>query len=183
MIRYFKMDLNKTIILLIVIATVACKSSLTHNHNPIIDTVLIPSITYMEYDSIIHKSYFEHGIPYQITPTDSTQIESLLNECIASYNLFAESYYQEVKAKHPNDSLNKENFILILSRYKRQYMAVLNTKGEKEVWVNCFCRHWDWKLNFKKTAVRVADGGNCFFNFRTNLTQNTYNYLMVNDSP
>ena len=74
--------------------------------------------------------------------------------------------------------LVKNYFILILNRYKRQYMPIINKYGEKEVWVNCFCEHWNWDL--KTRPVEVRDGGNCFFNLKINLSKNIYYNLMIN---
>jgi len=55
-----------------------------------------------------------------------------------------------------------------LSEYKRQYFLSINTKGEKEVEVNCFCEvhdNDDWKVN----RVLVQDGGACYFNLQMNV--------------
>ena len=55
-----------------------------------------------------------------------------------------------------------------LSAYRRQYVAVINGKGQKEIWVNFFCATFnhDWKHH----VVIVDDGGVCFFQLWINLT-------------
>jgi hypothetical protein len=51
---------------------------------------------------------------------------------------------------------NTNGFPLILNgKIQKQLIAATNNKGEKEVWVNCFCR-----------IYLVEDGGNCFFILR-----------------
>jgi hypothetical protein len=47
----------------------------------------------------------------------------------------------------------------------------LNSKGEKEVWINCFCR--DGERDWRKNLVFVKDGGNCYFNLKVNLSRGT----------
>jgi len=74
--------------------------------------------------------------------------------------------------------INVKDFVIDLKKYKRQYIAVINSKGEKEVWVNCFCD--TWKKNWRKELIFVLDGGNCYFNLKINLTKGEYYDLMVN---
>ena len=57
-------------------------------------------------------------------------------------------------------------------------MPTINSKGEKEVWVNCFCGQWD--KSSRTNPVIVMDGGNCFFNLKINLTTGQYYELIVN---
>ena len=55
-----------------------------------------------------------------------------------------------------------------LSIYRRQYVAVITEKGEKEVWVNFICGdfgHW------RNSPVIVDDGGKCYFQLFINLTR------------
>ena len=54
-----------------------------------------------------------------------------------------------------------------LSVYKRQYIAIVNGKGQKEVWINFFCAPPD---GWRKDESIVADGGICVLTLRINLT-------------
>ncbi len=58
-------------------------------------------------------------------------------------------------------------------------MVIKNVKGEKEVWVNCFCsvQYMDY---WKKQVVFVKDGGNCFFNVKINITKKSFSDFEVN---
>lgn len=50
--------------------------------------------------------------------------------------------------------------------YKRQYVATINARGEKEVWVNCFC---EAPATWRTQEVWVMDGGSCYFQVTLNL--------------
>jgi len=121
---------------------------------------------------------FKDCKPAELTNGDLTQIEELLRKCIDNYNPGQEREFNEIKAKRPGIGINKRDFVIDLTRYKRQYIAVTNSKGEKEVWVNCFCAT---SINYwRKEVVFVFDGGNCYFNLKVNLTTGEYYELMVN---
>lgn len=57
----------------------------------------------------------------------------------------------------------------ILKFYKRQLLFYTDEKGDKIVWVNCFCNCFD--ESWKKDILLVKDGGDCYFNFKINLTK------------
>jgi hypothetical protein len=121
---------------------------------------------------------FKDSKPTELTNVDLQKIETILNKFISEYNPNQENKFKEIKDKHPEYNLNKKNFTIDLTRYKRQYVAGLNSKGQKEVWINCFCD--TWSLNWKKELIMVKDGGNCFFNLKINLTTDQYYDLIVN---
>lgn len=121
---------------------------------------------------------FKDSKPTDLTNDDLQKIEIILNKCISEYNPDQERQFKEINDKHPEYKLNKKNFIIDLTRYKRQYVAILNSNGEKEVWVNCFCDTWE--KDWKKDLIEVLDGGNCYFSLKINLATGTYYELMVN---
>jgi hypothetical protein len=121
---------------------------------------------------------FKDSKPTDLTNDDLIKIETILNKCIDDYNPDQERQFNEINNKNPEYSLEKKSFIIDLNIYKRQYIAVINSKGEKEVWVNCFCRTNN--SNWKNERVIVKDGGNCYFNLKINLTTGQYYELMVN---
>jgi hypothetical protein len=84
-------------------------------------------------------------------------LDSLLRYCVSNYN---QKLSSNLKSNYSID--------FVKFKYKRQYMAVVNGKGQKEVWVNGFCNTWD--KQWKKEIVIVQDGGNCYFNLKINLT-------------
>lgn len=121
---------------------------------------------------------FKDSKPTNLTNDDLQKIEIILNKCIDDYNPNQERQFKEINNKHPEYKLDKENFVINLKRYKRQYQAVINSKEEKEVWINCFCRTYN--SNWKNEQIIVKDGGNCYFNLKINLSTEEYYELMVN---
>jgi hypothetical protein len=106
-------------------------------------------------------------------------VENLLEKCIAEHNEAQEKDYQDAVNEFPEIQLRKKNYFISLPDYKRQLIAVTNAKGEKEVWVNCFCHDESY---WRQEVVSVDDGGNCFFNVKINLAKKTYYDMMVNGS-
>jgi hypothetical protein len=71
--------------------------------------------------------------------------------------------------KYPNHRFNILDFTIELHEYGRQYMAVTSDKGQKMVYVNCVCDPTEF--DYRETElIQVDDGGNCYFNFKVNLT-------------
>jgi hypothetical protein len=142
-----------------------------------IDTTKIVVISFnkKKYDWI-----FPTGKKTKLTAKDFILIENILKKCIEEYNPKKEKQFEEIKEKHKDYKLEKENFIIDLERYKRQYIAIVNEKGETEVWVNCFCDKKE--KTWKKEIILVDDGGNCFFNVKINVTKGKYYELNVNGS-
>jgi hypothetical protein len=89
-----------------------------------------------------------------------------------------------------NSRLGKEEFEYYgvdtgQSHYRMQIIPALNHKGQKEIWINGFCSHWNESLepfrqDWKKQLVSVKDGGNCYFNFKINLATKKYYAFSVN---
>jgi hypothetical protein len=113
------------------------------------------------FDSLKYK-------PATLTQDDLTRIDSLITVCITSHNdeLNLPEQYKDYEID------------LKATDYKRQLVAVTNSIGEKEVWINCICRVRD---NSWKTQIHsVKDGGPCYFNLKVNLTTRIFYDLYVN---
>jgi len=116
----------------------------------------------------IERSYPFRGRGFKqagLTQRDLEVIDSLFLASVRIYNQgqTSSSVYSEIN--------------LIKRNYRRQLVAVENTKGEKIVWMNCFCTPIDdWKTNI----VVVHDGGTCCFNFQINPTKKTFSDFFVN---
>jgi hypothetical protein len=144
----------------------------------IIYTVDSSVVAILPFDSTLYNWVFKNKRPTDLSTKDLQNIESILNKCINDYNPHLERYFNELKEKHPNRKINKKNFTIDLANYRRQYLPAINSKGEKEVWVNCFC---DKRTpNWRNEVVFVNDGGNCYFNLKINLTTGKYYELRVN---
>jgi hypothetical protein len=108
------------------------------------------------------KNRFKNFSEGELTTDDLEQINEILNFAVENYN----------------KKMEKD---IILSRYKRQYIAFFNKNGEKEVWVNCFNSKHIENANYWKTEVVVVmDGGNNFFQLIINLSKTTYYDFWVN---
>ena|SRR6185295_14851840 len=91
-----------------------------------------------------------------LTQDDINQVDSLLISSVTDYNNSLTDGHDDYKI----DLKGKD--------YKKQLIAVTNSKGEKEIWINCFCDDWD--KSWKTEIIEVHDGGPCYFNLKINLT-------------
>ncbi len=162
------------------ISLTTCGSKKQHSKAfvPFVDTDTT-NYAVIPYDSN-HHWHWEHlkFKPAPFTGSDTQILEDVLNQFVINYNRYGETDYKRVCEKHPDSKINKHYFVIDLKLYKRQYVLAFNDKGEKEVWVNCFC---DWHgVNWRKYIITVADGGICYFNLRINLSTKEYYYVMVN---
>lgn len=122
--------------------------------------------------------FFKDNDHTDLTNDDLLRVETILIKCIQDYNAEQDKNFKELNSKHPEYKIDKDLPTINLKNYKRQYIATLNSKGEKEVWVNCFCAAW--KENWKNDLIIVKDGGNCFFHLKINVTTKKYYDLMIN---
>ena len=109
------------------------------------------------------QGLFTTAKPTNLTKLEIDTVETILRQAVQQYN-------QGMK--------NERYLIKPLTNYIRQYIPVLNDKGEREVYVNCFCSTGDDK--WKTEIVGASDGGNCYFHVKINLTAKTYSQLAVN---
>jgi hypothetical protein len=115
-------------------------------------------------DYIFNKSYK----PATLSDADILQIGKLLDKKVS-----------EVNDEQRSTGLFKSDYLGNPKKYYKQIIAVVNSKGEKEVWVNCLCSIYyspDWKTQ----SFMILDGGSCFFNLKINLSTNTVYDLMIN---
>ena len=115
-----------------------------------------------------------------LTKSEIIKLENLLTKNIVEYNTSKKIKCDSLIKIKTENILNFCNPIK-LSKYKRQLIAVVNFKGEKEVWVNCFrpspaFNPTDWR----KRIISVDGGGEYFFNVIVNLTTNKFQDLKVN---
>jgi len=154
--------------------TNAKNSKQTETPKTLVDTSLIAILPY----SITQDWIFKNGEETSLTSQELVQTEILLVRCINQYNPKQEEQFKKIDSKYPKYKLDKKSFLIDLTRYKRQYVPVINRKGEKEVWINCFCtaHNKDWK----NELIMVKDGGDCYFNLKVNLTAGIYYDLSIN---
>jgi len=133
----------------------------------------------LPFDTAVYTSLPQDCTQATLNNDDFANIDRVLSFCINKYNRLQTTVYKQIVKKLPDQDLNINDYVIDLKRYYRQYIVVYNRKGEKEVWVNCFCNIRSL-ANWRKKAVIVMGGGNCFFNVRINLTRKSFSDFMVN---
>lgn len=128
--------------------------------NPGFASLDTSSIAIIPFEKARHLIFDKGYKPSTLSREEIKEIEVLLTNCVDKRN---KNLKPEHRAYLFIDLTNKE--------YKRQYVAAINKKGEKEVWVNCFCNTFNINTDWRTTLVNVNDGGNCFFNLKVNLTK------------
>ena len=122
--------------------------------------------------------FFKENEPTSLASRDLDQIDKLLTLCIFKYNYKKQKIYNQIERNNVENEEYFERNCIDLSKYKRQYVATVNSKGEKEIWVNLFCDTYN--SNWKKEILVVFDGGNCFLNVKLNLKKKKYFDLIIN---
>ena len=149
-------------------------------------------IVILPYDStvMVDKKYRQA----ELRDKDIELSDSILTLCINYYNIEQEKRFQEICSRYPDAKFDKNQFVIDLKEYFRQYICVTNERGEKEVWINFYCAAYFWGKDFSEDIDRylekisawragsliVSDGSNCFFNLKINLTTKKYYDLLVN---
>jgi len=122
---------------------------------------------------------FKNVKPTELTQTELIEIEKILKIAIEKNNEKQKINLKIHNEEYPKNKRTETGFELEFKGKKRQYVAVINEKGEKEVWVNFFCDDWE-SDNWKSDIMMVLDGGNCYFNLKVNLTNKSYSELGIN---
>jgi hypothetical protein len=103
----------------------------------------------------------------ELTSHDLQKIDSLLKMFVVEYNTEQTRQYDlfapEAKPRHIL-------LLLDLNMLKRQYVATINSSGEKVVWVNCFCDSRG--KNWRKKIITSSGKRMCNFRISINLTTN-----------
>lgn len=142
-----------------------------------VNKAVTPEYVILKYDSTMHW-LFKGSKPAELNSSEIKEIELLLLKCINAYNPKQLKKFEKYNKENPGYNISKTHYIIELKKYDRQFIPVINKKGEKEVWVNCFCitssKYW------KKEIFQINDGGNCFFHLKINLSKKIYYNLSVN---
>jgi hypothetical protein len=104
----------------------------------------------------------DHARPTTLSPSEVDDMESLVD-----------SAYQQLLKNLPANYQGLKH----LSAYKRQYVAIINGKGQKEVRINFFC---DAPKDWRKNVIIVEDGGACYLQITINCTLRKASELIPN---
>ena len=171
------------------IAFIACRETQSSQTTNISEEIKTDSISIqldtsviavIPYDTIIFSGWhnLKNVKTTELTQLDLLEIEYILTNCIAEYNVLQKQEFDKLQTENPDWNYDINQFIIDLKKHKRQYVAIFNSTGEKEVWINCFCDTWN--KNWRKSIAIVCDGGNCYFQLKINITQKKYYDFYVN---
>jgi hypothetical protein len=172
--------------ILSLVVLVSCGKTKIDNKNSLKDSITVKvdtsNIAIIPFDSLLrfNQAIMNAGTvkSTKIEVEELILIEGVLRECIENYNMKKEKEFEEYNRKYPQDNRDKSDIIIELENYKRQYVAYINSKGEKEIWINCFC---DTNIEYwRKEIVFVLDGGKCFFNLKIKIKKKEYYDFRVN---
>ena len=116
---------------------------------------------FFTFDPKIHERFFNYKPnntkPYDLNQKELVQVNQILKRC-----------FSENRSK-----LNKIN------EYVKQCTSVINDKGEKEIWLSCYCKSPYKSIEYKYSLFMMDDGGNCNINLKINLTKHNYTDLNI----
>ena len=130
-------------------------------------------------DFVILSLKTENIKSVELTHSELIEIEEILKTAIIENNKEQKIGLIEHNKKYPEYQQSETGFELKLDGYKRQYLPMINEKGQKEVWINFFCGNFGAD-NWETEIVQVEDGGNCYFNIKINLETKEYYELGIN---
>ncbi len=174
--------------IIVVVLQTGCSSPSTEGHAAMLaqDTSAAKSrvkadtstIAFLPYDTSYYWLFEEHAKcrNVDLSPAELDQLEELVQHAVADYMS---------KYEHPEelagDSAYWNQYRIARSGYVLQCIAVINSKGEKEVWVNAMCHPERPSMaNWRRSIYLVQDGGGCYYQLKVNLSKGTYSDLYVN---
>jgi len=128
----------------------------------VVDTSLY---TILNYDSSVEMAMDEKINKAKPTTLSIAEINGM--------ERLIDSSYEDYNKRNPLRQL-----VAPLFAYRRQYVAVLNSQGQKEVWINFF--YSSSNLDWKHHVLLVDDGGVGFFQLRINLSNRKVSELIPN---
>jgi hypothetical protein len=130
--------------------------------HPAVDTSIYAILNYDSSVDMAMDEKFNKAKPTTLSIAEVNDMEPLIDSSYQDYN--GHNMHRQLVAP--------------LSAYRRQYVAVINALGQKEVWINFFCSFFntDWKHH----VLIVDDGGICFFQLRINLSSKKAGELIPN---
>jgi hypothetical protein len=120
---------------------------------------------------ILHFNNKKKNNEYKAATLSEQEIIKVENLLIQSIEIWNREKEKEFINDHSNFETKKNQILINLKEYKRQYTPVVNKKNEKEVLIYCACNGY---------FGLVQDGGKCYFKLKVNLTKMTYTKIRIN---
>jgi hypothetical protein len=111
--------------------------------------------------------------PADLSADEIVKIETMIADEVARYNKNAKATEDSISKTNGRNKYEDSSAYYQISdpgKYYKQFVTVTDAKGQKEVWVGCFCDKYFWHMNWQKSLVMIDGGGDCYFQFRINLT-------------
>jgi hypothetical protein len=140
----------------------------------------LPDSTYviLDYKSDWHWIFKDAKLT-TLSDNELDEIEKIIEHAVKENNEQQRESLEKHNTEYPDNQWTETGFELKTKGFKRQYVTVINDKGQKEIWINFFCDNWGSE-NWKSDLMEVNDGGNCYFNLKVNLEKKTYSELYIN---
>lgn len=141
-------------------------------------------------DEPIAEVYYNDTIPYailnvgiynpfnkKVNPASFTEQE--IETTVNLINLYLASFTSDTsrlkKMQRPFiEEIKKQ-------KYFKQFFPAFNEQNEKEIWINnlCSAENDEWKKSF----IKVHDGGTCYYSIKVNLTKKSCYDFTYNGNP
>jgi hypothetical protein len=136
------------------------------------------TIALFPYDTASYWLFEEYSRCHnaELSLSELDKVEELVQLCVTEYvNQRGDQLGQ------PEETTQRDPYRIARSGYVLQCIAVIDARGEKQVWVNALCNHdWPTKNNWRERIQMVEDGGGCYYQLKVNLSKGTYYDLNVN---
>lgn len=119
------------------------------------DIVRFKTYSFFSYNSKHYDCFSEDAQPINLDNKDLIKLDSLITACIDQNS--------KLISRKP-------------TQYYKQCIAVVDSNGEKIVWINLTCSNQYYKYGIDE----VNDGGDCFATLKINLTKLKFYELWVN---
>ena len=175
----------RQIIFILLISVTACNQQTKRTDQTILTQIenshfQIPDSTYviLDFKSDWHW-IFKDAKPTRLSENELSEIEKIIEQAVKENNEQQRERLEKHNKEYPDNQWTETGFELKTKGFKRQYVPVINSDGQKEIWINFFCDDWGSE-NWKSDIMIVHDGGNCYFNLKVNLETKTYSELSIN---
>jgi hypothetical protein len=120
---------------------------------PRVDTNIYVILPYDSSAMMAMDWRYKNARPDSLTRSGVDSLEAMIDSDYLAYTKDSTAYMHDLSP---------------LSKYSRQYVALVTDKGEREVWVNLICGRPNY---WRRRPVIVDDGGKCFVQLFINLTR------------
>jgi len=164
----------RQLIFILLISLTACngqtkKADQTIEKQTTVSQFQLPDSNYviLDYKSDWYWIY-KNAKPTTLSKNELAEIEEIIKKAVKENNEKQGESLEKHNKEFPDNQWTETGFELTTKGFKRQYVPVINDKGQKEIWINFFCDDWGSE-NWKSDIMIVDDGGNCYYSLKVRL--------------